>query len=367
MAQPNNANIPDIQTLIQAGIDPKTGLPIKIEDGCDAPIKANIKKLLRIFDEQDAINRYKWYNLPAGLDGQLVERILYYKAQGILFYLKAMERFYFLPYALAGTIDVYGRFMGVTPLPFNGTAESKEKDKKEQPWIVGLTKRPIYEVLTEVSIDDIENGCVILKDYTEQISQTNIPRQILQDPLLDVMSECIPFMRTALQNSTGVRGMRVNDQDQCSSVEAASRSVTRAALNGRKYIPVVGNLDFQDLGDGSVGKAEEFLLAMQSLDNFRLGLYGLENGGLFQKKAHVLGAEQSVNSRNAGRVFQDGLTKRQKFCDIVNSIWGLGIYVEASETSIDFDRDMDGEILDNQDQSGIPGEQPEQMEVEEDA
>ena len=96
---------------------------------------------------------------------------------------------------------------------------------------------------------------------------------------------------------------------------------------------------------------------MQALDNFRLSLYGLDNGGLFQKKAHMLEAEQDMNAGNIKLVYQDGLTIRQKFCDIVNSIWGLGIWCEASETVVGIDKNLDGEVADNQDQSGIPGEQ----------
>ena len=75
--------------------------------------------------------------------------------------------------------------------------------------------------------------------------------------------------------------MRVNSQDEYANVEAASRSINRAALTGKKWVPVVGNVDFQDLTNGQVAKAEEYLLAMQSLDNYRLSLYGLDNGGLF--------------------------------------------------------------------------------------
>ena len=81
----NNAAIWDISTLIAAGINPKTGLPIKMgAPGCGK--KPDIHKVLRIIDEQDAINRYKCYNLPDGLDRHLLERVLYYKGQGVFFY-----------------------------------------------------------------------------------------------------------------------------------------------------------------------------------------------------------------------------------------------------------------------------------------
>lgn len=357
----NNARIPDINSLLQAGIDPKTGLPIRMTSGDASALKDNVKRLLRVVDEQNAINRYTWYNLPDGIDGHLLERILYYKGQGMFFYMESVDKFFFLPYALDGTIDVYGRYTGVKPLPFNGVAEAKGKEDKSHEWLTVLTRKPIYDVLVEgpTKMSDLTDSCVLLSDYSKQISQNNIPRQILQDPLLDVMSDCIPFMRTAMLNSTGVMGMRVNSQDEQSNVEAASRSINNAALTGKKYIPIVGNIDFQEMTGGTVAKSEEFMLAMESLDNFRLAQYGLENGGLFQKKAHMLESEQQMSGGNVGLIYNDCLTNRQKFCDIVNSIWGLGISCEPSECQTNNDMNMDGMIADTQDQSGsMSGTQP---------
>jgi len=349
MSNNNPSRFIDVNTFIQAGIDPRTGLPTRLGDAC--MLKQDIKKNLRILDEQNAIRRYKWFNLPDGID-TIIERLLYYKGQGMFFYMESNDTFYFLPYALDGTIDVYGRYTGVTPLPFNGSASANEKGK-ERPWITGLIRKPVYNVIMdELKVSDLTDSCVLLSDYSKQISQTVIPRQQLQEPVLDVMSDCIPFLRTALLNATGVQGMRVTSQDEYSNVEAASRAIDRAALEGKKYVPVIGNVDFQSLTEGQVGKSEEFLMSMQSLDNFRLSLYGLDNGGLFQKKSHMLEAEQDMNSGNVGLVYQDGLTLRQNFCDIVNSIWGLGISCEPSECVLGIDSNMDGAICDDQDQSG---------------
>ena len=344
----NNARLPNLEPLIQAGIDPKTGLPIKVGAVTEG-FKANNKKLLRVMDEQDAINSFTWYNLPNGLNQNLLERILYYRGQGMFFYMESNGKFYFLPYTLDGSIDVYGRYTGVTPLPFNGQSSTTTKDKKEEPWIIGLTKTPVYDIkLDELKIEDLTDSCVLLKDYSEQISQTNIARQVLNDPLLDVMSDCIPFMRTSLLNSTGIKGMRVNGQEEKAEVFAANSQINNAALTGQWAIPVVGAVDFQDLSNGQVAKSEEYLLALQALDSYRLSLHGLPNGGLFQKKAHMLEAEQNMNMGTASLVLQDRLKKRQDFCDIVNSIWGLGIWCDINESLIQADVDGDGLAYDRQ-------------------
>lgn len=344
----NNAKYFNFETLFQAGIDPKTGLPTRMATP-PTFFKENNKKLLRIVDEQDAITSIRIRNLPNGLNPDLIERILYYKGQGMFFYMEADDRFYFLPYALEGTIDVYGRYVDVTPLPFSGGKTSTTENGKEKAWIQGLTRRVAYDLhIDALTEEDLLNSCVLLYDYSPQMSQQIIPRQILNDPLLEVMADMIPFMHTALLNGTGVQGMRVGGEDEQSNVWAASQSINTAALQGQKFVPIVSPMEFQELTGGSVSKAEEFMMAMQSLDNYRLSTHGISNGGLFQKKAHMLQNEQAMNDGKASSVLQDRLNNRQRFCDIVNSIWGLGLYPEIGEGAIGADRNMDGEMVDNQ-------------------
>lgn len=355
--------LPNYEPFIAAGIDPKTGLPKKLE-GAGAPIKQNIKALLRVLDEQNAVTRYTWYNLPCDITSQELERMLYYKGQLCMFYFEPLDKFFFMPYALDGTIDFYGRFNRVHPVPMaEGQTDIEKEQFSKQRDLLSTIK---LDVLYDIPLEPVNpyTSCVLLHDYTKQMSQTIISRQVLQDPVLDVMAECFPLMRTALFNSTGVQGLRVNSQDEQSNVAAANQSVDKAALNGQRYIPVLGQIDFQDLAGGEVAKSEEFLLAMQSLDNFRLSLYGLDNGGLFQKKSHMLEAEQDMNAAHAKSPLDDGLMIRQHMCDIANAIWGVGMSVEISESALGVDMNGDMVAADDQDMSGIPGEQPEVNDVE---
>ena len=341
MAKNGKPFIANIEPILAAGIDPKTGLPVKLVGTDPCRLQEGIRTAMRLIDEQDAVNRFTWYNLPDGLNSQMLERMLYYKGQLCFFYFEELDTFYFMPYALDGGIDYYGRFIGVHPIPFNGGTTNEEKAQYDkQASALALKKlKPTYDVmlpedLLKEGFSALTNRCVLLKDYTEQMSQTIIPRQIINDPIVSVESECIPFMRTAMIRATGVKGMRVGSPDEVANVWAANQSLQSAALTGQVNIPIVGNVDFQELNDGQVGKAEEFMMALQSLDNFRLSTYGLENGGLFQKRERKLVSEQEMNSAGGGSVglvLQDGLSQRQRFCDIVNSIWGLGIWCDVSE------------------------------------
>ncbi len=315
MGQPK---IPDIRTLIQAGFDPKTGLPNKI--GTKPCLKENVKKALRLIDEQDAVNRYTWYNLPCNITSQELERMLYYKGQLAFFYMEDLDEFYFMPYALDGTIDFYGRFNTIHPVPMTS---GEEKAGKAQAELLSQIKlKCIYGIKLpeDLKVEDLTKSAVLLHDYSKQLSQTIIPRQIINDGIIDIEAECIPFMRTALIEETGVMGVRVQDADQAAAVQDGANSLVNAAMNGDMYVPIVGQMEFQELTKGGTGKAEDYMLAMQSLDNFRLSLYGIDNGGLFEKKAHELQSEADINGGPVGLVLQDGLSIRQNFCNIVNSI-----------------------------------------------
>ena len=313
-----NPKIPDLKTLIQAGFDPKTGLPNKI--GTKPCLKENVKKALRLIDEQDAVNRYTWYNLPCNITSQELERMLYYKGQLAFFYMEDLDEFYFMPYALDGTIDFYGRFNTIHPVPMTS---GEEKAGKAQAELLSQIKlKCIYGIKLpeDLNIEDLTKSAVLLHDYSKQLSQTIIPRQIINDGIIDIEAECIPFMRTALIEETGVMGVRVQDADQAAAVQDGANSLVNAAMNGDMYVPIVGQMEFQELTNGGTGKAEDYMLAMQSLDNFRLSLYGIDNGGLFEKKAHELQSEADINGGPVGLVLQDGLSIRQNFCNIVNSI-----------------------------------------------
>ena len=364
MARVNVPTLPNLDPYIAAGIDPKTGLPRKM-GGVDSRLKEEIRKFIRVQDEQDAVNRYQWYNLPAGLSSQELERMLYYKGQLCFFYNEALNQFYFLPYALSGTIDLYGRFNTSHPVPLaeGTTQDEKQQVKRIADWLSQLDLQVAYDIILpeELTINHLTGSTVILRDYTNQLSQTIIPRQQLNDALVDLEADCPCFMRTALLNGTGVRGVRVNNEDEAFQVFEASKSMNDAALTGNKYIPMVGDgLDFQDFTDGTIAKSEEFLLAMQSLDNIRLAGFGIENGGIFQKNERKLVAEQDMAAGTVSFALQDGLAQRQRFCDIVNSIWGIGIACEVSEVASGMDKNGDMEISQEQDQSGtMEGEQPE--------
>lgn len=345
-----NPNLPDYTWMKAAGIDPKTGLPTRLGNmGCVS--KAEIKQQLRIMDEQDAINTFKWYGLPGLLPCEL-ERFLYYKYDLVSFYMEEKDKFYHMPYALDGTLDFYGRYNTVHPIPM--TEGQDDKQKKMMASIrallsklkLNIVKEPLWEM---PDYDDFTKSGVILRDYTPQgnINKAT-PMADVIDSVLDMMADTILYMHTALKNATGIEGIRITNEDESSNVYAANLSLDNAALTGSKFVPISGKLEFQELVGGQVGKAEEFLMVLQSLDNYRLMLHGLNSGGLFQKKAHMLESENDMNAQAASNILQDRLTQRQNWCNIFNSIWGIGVWCDVAEPVLGMDKDGDGDVADDQ-------------------
>lgn len=346
-------HIANVEPYIQAGINPNTGLPVKFTDNLDCALKDNIKKVIRVVDEQNAVNKGTWYNLPVNLSSQDLERLLYYKYSLIFFYYKELDEFFFMPYALDGGLDFYNRYKTVHPIPLNDDKSPETLKKKA---LLSTKKlNVVYAPVMEMDEEDFYNSCVILQDYTPQFSNTGISRQQLNDPIIDLESVCLPYLRTNMMTSSGVKGVKVPDVDTADDVIEGSKSVDACAQSGTPWVPIVGGIDFQELVNQSTFKTSDYLIAMQSIDNLRLSTHGLQNGGLFEKRTTILQSENDMNSSMSNIVLDDCVKRRQTFCTICNSIWGTSMWYEPNEKAEMQDRNRDGMLGNDNtgEQSGV--------------
>lgn len=346
--------LPNLQDLYAAGIDPRTGLPLKLIGGKPEYLVEDAKRSFRLIDEQNAVNRFNWINLPDGLSGNLIERILYYKGQGAFAFLEDIGKFVFLPFTLSAPkegdtgLDIYGRFKEIQLIQFMGSTE------KETAIMLGTPFKARYDIqLGEQSVEDLTGSAVILRDYTQQLSQTVIPTALRQEWILQLMAENVSYLRTKLVIGTGINGVKVNSADQIADVKDLANGVVEAAQKGLPYVGIAGGVELQGLENinGGTMRSEDYLMSLQSLDNIRLSTYGLDNGGIFEKKAHITNDELAMNGSSVGLVYQDALSRRKEFADIVNSIWGLNIDCIPSENVIGTDLNGDGIIADEEEAS----------------
>lgn len=332
----NNAKLYDPLFWEALGINPKNGLPIKL-GGSKVTLPDDVRKLIRIKDEQEFCNRIIWYNTGLTINSMQLERLLYYKYRLAFFFFNG--GFWAMPFTLAskGDLDFYAMENYIKPLPLNDNA-SEEARKV----LSDLTFKVVKEPLLTASPQDLTQSAVIIRDYTPQWDiQNAIPRQVLQDGLISFESDIIPYLRTSLINSCGVIGVKVNDPQETADVIEGANAMDSAAKKGTPWIPLNQKLDRQPLTGTGARTAQDYLMAYQSIDNMRQSFLGVNKSGIYDKSQYVNEAGVKLN-QPIGFPLTDCLRNRQDACNIINSIWDLNITAEMSETALGMDYNNDG-------------------------
>jgi len=287
------------------------------------------------------IERFQWQGLPEELNQDLIERVLYFRGKGALFQTND-GKFRFLPFTLKGDIDLYGRYMQISPTLFTG---SEAYDKT--PYVTGLVLDVCY------SPEDMGTA-VILTDASLYISQDNPFMYTTISPLIEQMVDILVLVNIDLVSSAKVFYLVAQDEGQKKAIEAELQNIDYEILNGRRAFVVVSPTELQPLMRESNKDSARYFQSYQSFDNLRKDILGIPNGGTFMKQEHMTEAESTQNNNAASLVFQNGLRMRQRFCEIANAVFGLNI-----------------SVLDNQPQPDQvveePGEQTKELEGDNDA
>lgn len=308
-------------------------------------------------DQQDAIKSIEWFNLP-DITGEELERLLYHKGEIAMFYFKPLDQFFYMPFTLATPddpnefgLDFYGRYRYIQPVPL---ATDNVTIAKQNILFSTMRLKVYYNIpIDELTPEQRMNAAVIIRDYTPTTvySQHCEPRAVLNKPLIQQMAECYPLAGTSLIASAAPLLVRVQSPDEASNVKMTGKVMKAQALSGQWLNPVVGNIDFQDITASSSSKAEDYLMTMQSLDNFRLSTHGLSSGGIFEKKERKLVSEQVMNMGTAGQTLADRCSQRRNSCLIAQGLWGTEMVAVPSETAMGIDMNGDGMASDSADNS----------------
>ena len=309
------------------------------------PMFENIGKSLANVDYQQYITRFKWNNLPEGLDSELFEKIMYFSGSAMFFYIKELDRFYFLPYGMAGEkeqtgIDFYGRFNKLKPYSFNGSTDGSGEEK---PTGKKMSAADIY-LSTQVrnNIKDIpfvkdekeakeiyENGAVICWDYTPGLNYWNVSRNRVSQAYINYLVKVLIQTKSALINASGFNLFATDSESANDLMQMQIDDINEAREEGQ-LAAVVSKLlgKIENLQSNAPAAMADFWSSLQSVDNLRLKTMGIRNDGVQQKSQYQNIQEQSVDINDSLQVYWNSFMERIKFSAIVNSIWGLEIYPE---------------------------------------
>lgn len=324
-------------------------IPVKTKKSCyiyaEDPIFEKIGSSLKQIDYQQYITRFRWNNLPDGLDSELFERIMYYSGSAMFFYIKELNKFYFLPYGMSGDktqtgIDFYGRFNKLMPYSFNGsTDESGELEangkKKSQSDIYLSTQirnniKDIPMVKTKEEARDIyENGAVICWDQTPGLSYYMESRNRISQSYVKYLVQILIQTKSALINASGFNLFSSKMEAETDIMQLQIDAINKDREKG-KLAAVISDMlgEIKNLQSNSPNAMADFWNSLVSADNLRLKSMGIRNDGLVQKSQYQNIQEQAIDINDALQVYLNAFMERIKFAAIVNSIWGLEIYPE---------------------------------------
>ena len=303
-------------------------------------------KSMKSIDYQQFLTRFRWNNLPEGLNSELVERILYFSGSAMFFYIPELKRFYFLPYGMSGEktqtgIDFYGQFNRIKPYSFNGATDGsgeQEGGKRLSQADIYLSTqirdniKDIPMVKTEEEAKKIfEEGAVICWDMTPGLAYYCPARNRVSQDYIRYLIKVLIQTKSALINASGFNlfaadGAGESNQD---IMQLQLDAINDDRERGKLSAVVSGLLgEIQNLQSNAPAAIADFWTAFQSVDNLRLKSMGISNDGVIQKSQYQNYGEQSMDIDGSMQVYINAFMERVKFAAIVNSIWGLDIYPE---------------------------------------
>ncbi|MDD3883254.1 MAG: hypothetical protein PHI27_13580 [Eubacteriales bacterium] len=309
------------------------------------PMFNKIGVSLKNIDYQQYITRFKWNNLPEGLDSELFERIMYFSGSAMFFYIKELNRFYFLPYGMSGEgtqtgIDFYGRFNRLKPYSFNGSTDGSGEKKADGKRIsqadlylstqIRDNIRDIPMVDNEADAKKIyEEGAVICWDMTPQLAYFVDSRNRISQSYIKYLVQVLIQTKSALINASGFNLFSTNSETENDIMQMQIDAINADREKG-KLSAVVSKLlgEITNLQSNSPNAMSDFWSSLVSVDNLRLKSMGIRNDGVIQKSQYQNIQEQSIDINDSMQVYWNSFMERIKFSAIVNSIWGLDIYPE---------------------------------------
>ena len=332
-------------------------------DGQSANLKyESIYAIMQWQDLKEHIERYQWVNMPIGMDYEIIERILYYRGKLLGHYNASVGKFQHLPFALNKIIDEYGRFTRCNTLPFigvttqevykdSGVEYSTDATKKEKKFVeyttmdIEIAYDDLYTPLTindpevmERAKAEWESGTdkgFILNDSSLALSQTPAIRWIVSQPVLAAMSTCYQIINTAMFAAADYSLIECKDQEEYESLIKQLDTINQRILAGKRFGAVMSRAGMDNLlkvTSSTPRNLQDLWECFNSLDNFRKSTLGVTNSGVFNKKEQMLQAEHALNGSNADQIYTNGLTQRQRWCDLFNQYYGTNMWCMSKKT-----------------------------------
>lgn len=296
--------------------------------GFYTPDKTKYELIWSMYDMQQCISRYKWNDMPNGITGELVERMLYFRHSVAGF--KYAGNVYILPWVMQGGLNIYGYPNRIKPMTYNGQAVAGDNDYFKQDFELPVDKGgDLIDNYTAVLLfDDVPNGPsgigpsrfalnqVIIKEICDTFARININIVVSNKKILLYIKD--PKQRSVIQKE----------------LEIAFGSDSPFAL-------ITAPLEPGSIQTSNDYYADELFNAIKNYDGIRCFMSGISAKGFGnEKKERLVSGELAGNEEEKDLILDLGLSLRKQFCDRCNKLFGTNMSVEIRKSN--FCEQVDG-------------------------
>lgn len=255
-------------------------------------------------DLQQYVSRYKWSGLPNYIPQDFIEKMLYFKGSLAGFFEKG--QLVILPYAIEGSLNIYGYPTKIEPVAINGKSFGHKK----------LNTYPTGEVNKNAESVILYDRCPI------STTGLTVPKAVQDTDILSLMNETLIKSEVNLVNSVKKLVYKVNTESQASE----TRKDLNVALNSNDPFIIVtedstSTNENNVLNSGVELETEKIMQYFSSLNNYRCYKNGIKNNGVFEKMERVVTGELTGNEYQTNLILETGLAFRKTWLEYMKDIY----------------------------------------------
>ena len=305
------------------------------------PYRPNVEEYRRcwsILDLNQNCNKYRWTNLPEGIDSWNLERMLYY--YGSLAGFSYNNQIYVLPFTPVNGLNCYGFPTKIQPITFNGrTPDDSTKSFFGHDFIITTFLK---------GDKPASNKACILLDNIPEACGTFIPvsRWIQNQTMINDIVETLK--RANINIVVSNKKLVINCPDP-KQAEVIRQELEKGYNSDSPFIITSNPSALPSITQSSDLAASDLFNVIKQYDAIRCQMSGILTKSFGQdKKERVNSGELMGEKEQVNIIYDVGLYLRQMWAEDMNNNFGTNIQVEENKDALEDTEDLEEEVEKNE-------------------
>lgn len=306
------------------------------------PNTEDYRRVWNVLDINQNCNKYRWENLPKGLTGWNLERMLYY--YGSLCGFKYNGSVWVLPFTATRDLNAYGFPTTIQPITFNGrTPDNSSND------FFGADFK-VETFLPDDAITD-KKACILLDNIPEACGTfMPMPKWAQNNILINDVVETLKRVNINIVVSNKKLVIQCQDEKQADVVR---QELAEGFDSDSPFIVCTSPASMPNISQASDLQASDLFNVIKQYDSIRCQMSGILTKSFGQdKKERVNSGELMGEREQVNIVYDTGLYLRELWCEEMNACFGTNIQVrenkDALEDMSDDSEDIIEEVKENE-------------------